>query len=96
MSISFYAVVVTVMETAITILQEAAQVACLSWPVVCATLDTMVISTIKKNVIMVIKNIPNEMESRRMTFNIFQVMIVKMTQTLVLKTRALWIETVPT
>lgn len=48
MSISFYAVVVTVMETAITILQEAAQVACLSWPVVCATLDTMVISTIKK------------------------------------------------
>lgn len=50
----------------------------------------------KKHVIMVIKNIPNEMESRRMTFNIFQVMIVKMTQTLVLKTRALWVETVPT
>lgn len=50
----------------------------------------------KKNVIMVIKNIPNEMESRWMTFNIFQVMIVKMTQTLVLKTRALWVETVPT
>lgn len=50
----------------------------------------------KKNVIMVIKNIPNEMESRRMTLNIFQVMIVKMTQTLVLKTRALWVETVPT
>lgn len=43
----------------------------------------------KMNVIMVIKNISNEMESRRMTFNIFQVMIVKMTQTLVLKTRAL-------
>lgn len=36
------------------------------------------------------------MESRWMTFNIFQVMIVKMTQTLVLKTRALWVETVPT
>lgn len=45
---------------------------------------------------MVIKNIPNEMESRRMTLNIFQVMIVKMTQTLVLKARALWVETVPT
>lgn len=50
----------------------------------------------KKNVIMVIKNIPNEIESRRMTLNIFQVMIVKMTQTLVLKARALWVETVPT
>lgn len=48
MSLSFYAVVVTVMETAITIVQEAPQVACLTWPVVCATLDTMVIWTIKK------------------------------------------------
>lgn len=48
MSLSFYAVVVTIMETAITIVQEAPQVACLTWPVVCATLDTMVIWTIKK------------------------------------------------
>lgn len=45
---------------------------------------------------MVIKNILSEIESRRMTCNIFQVMIVRMTQTLVLKARAPWVETVPT
>lgn len=63
---------------------------------VCYTGYDGIFNNKKMNVIMVIKNISNEMESRRMTFNIFQVMIVKMTQTLVLKTRALWVETVPT